>query len=41
MIQQRAREEDCNAGVVFDHLESPQWPNMRFAIEAICDGLST
>lgn len=41
MIQQRTREEDCNAGVIFDHLESQYWPNMKFVIEAICDGLAT
>lgn len=40
MIHQRTREEDCNAGVIFDHLESPMWPSMKFAIEAICDGLA-
>ncbi len=40
MIQQRTQEEDCNAGVIFDHLESPYWPSMKFAIEAICDGLA-
>jgi adenylate kinase family enzyme len=41
MIQARVREEDCNAGVVFDNLEAPQWPNLKFALEAICDALPT
>lgn len=39
MIQQRVKEEDCNAGVVFDNLEATQWPNLKFALEAICDAL--
>lgn len=39
MIQARVREEDCNAGVVFDNLEAPQWPNLKFALEAICDAI--
>lgn len=41
MIQARVREEDCNAGVVFDNLEAPQWPNLKFALEAICEALPT
>jgi hypothetical protein len=41
MIQQRVKEEDCNAGVVFDNLEGAQWPNLKFALEAICDALPT
>lgn len=41
MIQARVREEDCNAGVLFDCLESPHWPTLRFALEAICEALPT
>ena len=41
MIQQRVKEEDCNAGVVFDNLEGAQWPNLKLALEAICDALPT
>ena len=25
MVQARVQEEDCNAGVIFDNLEAPQW----------------
>lgn len=41
MISQRVKEEDCNAGVIFDNLESPYWPNLKLALEAICDALPT
>jgi adenylate kinase family enzyme len=41
MIQERLKEEDCNAGAIFDCLESPQWPNLKFALEAICDAVPT
>lgn len=41
MIAQRVHEEDCNAGVIFDNLESPLWPNLKFVLEAICEALPT
>jgi len=41
MIAQRVKEEDCNAGVIFDNLESPYWPNLKVALEAICEALPT
>ena len=39
MIQERLLEEDCNAGTIFDNLESPQWPNLKFALECICEAI--
>jgi len=39
MIHERLKEEDCNAGAIFDCLESPYWPNVKFALEAICDAV--
>lgn len=41
MITARVHEEDCNAGVIFDNLEAPLWPNLKFILEAICDALPT
>lgn len=41
MIQSRTKEEDCNAGVVFDNLEAPHWPGLKFALDSICEALPT
>ena len=41
LISERVKEEDCNAGAIFDCLESPSWPNLKFALEAICDAIPT
>lgn len=41
MIQQRMKEEDCNAGAIFDNLESSYWPTLKFALESICEALPT
>ena len=39
MLQKRLQEEDCNAGAIFDSLESRYWPNEKFAIELICEAV--
>ena len=39
MIKERIKEEDCNGGVIFDCLESDYWPDIKFALEAICDAI--
>jgi len=39
MIKERLLEEDCNAGAIFDNLESPNYPNLKFVINAICDAV--
>ena len=41
MIAERVKEEDCNAGVIFDCLDSIYWPNLKFALESICDAITT
>jgi hypothetical protein len=41
MIAERVKEEDCNAGAIFDCLESPYWPNLKFALESVCDAITT
>lgn len=40
MIAERVKEEDCNAGAIFDCLESPLWPNLKFALESICEAIT-
>lgn len=37
MLAKRLSEDDCNAGAIFDNLESQYWPDQKFAIELICD----
>jgi hypothetical protein len=40
MIEERIKEEDCNAGAIFDCLESQsQWPNLKFALECLCEAI--
>ena len=41
MIQARVQEEDCNAGVIFDNLEAPQWQSQKEIIGCICEALPT
>ena len=41
MLKQRLETEDCNAGVIFDNLESEYWPDLKFALELICDTVPT
>ncbi len=41
MIQARVQEEDCNAGVIFDNLEAPQWSTSKEVIGYICEALPT
>lgn len=41
MIAERVKEEDCNAGAIFDCLVSPQWPNLKFLLECICEAITT
>lgn len=37
MLKERLAQEDCNAGAIFDCLESEYWPDSKFAISLICD----
>ena len=39
MIQERVKEEDCNAGAIFDNLYSSYFPNVKIIIDAICESL--
>lgn len=39
MIEERVKEEDCNAGVIFDCLESIYWSNVKIILESICEAL--
>jgi hypothetical protein len=39
MLAKRLAEDDCNAGAIFDSLESQYWPDQKFAIELICDAV--
>jgi adenylate kinase family enzyme len=39
MLQARLSEEDCNAGVIFDNLQGDQWPDIKTALEFICDAI--
>jgi len=35
----RMQEEDCNAGIIFDCLQSEYWQDEKFAIQLISDAL--
>jgi len=35
MLKERLAQEDCNAGAIFDCLESPLWPDAKFALELV------
>jgi len=37
MLKERLQVEDCNAGAIFDDLQSENWPNEKFAIELISE----
>ena len=39
MVRERMSQEDCNAGVIFDCLESEYWADAKFAIKLISDAL--
>mmetsp|Transcript_8825 Transcript_8825/g.8179 ORF Transcript_8825/g.8179 Transcript_8825/m.8179 type:complete len:145 (+) Transcript_8825:3026-3460(+) len=39
MLALRMKEEDCNAGVIFDNLESENYPDIKFVVEAICEAV--
>lgn len=39
MLKERLAQEDCNAGAIFDCLESQYWPDTKFAIELVCDAV--
>ena len=43
MLKERLAQEDCNAGAIFDCLESEQkyWPDAKYAIELIADTVPT
>lgn len=41
MIAERVKEEDCNAGAIFDCMESPHWHNLKFALESICEAITS
>jgi hypothetical protein len=33
------QEEDCNAGIIFECLQSEYWPDEKYAISLISDAL--
>lgn len=37
MLKERLAQEDCNAGAIFDCLESPLWPDTKFALELVAE----
>jgi len=39
MLKERLAQEDCNAGAIFDCLESEYWPDAKFAVELICEAV--
>jgi hydrocephalus-inducing protein len=39
MLRERLAQEDCNAGAIFDCLESEYWPDAKFAVELICEAV--
>ena len=39
MLKERLSQEDCNAGVIFDCLESEYWAGTKFAVELICNAV--
>lgn len=39
MLAKRLAEDDCNAGAIFDCLESQYWSDQKFAISLICDAV--
>jgi len=41
MLKMRVSEEECNAGVIFESLNSENWADEKYAIELICDTLPT
>jgi len=41
MLKERVSGEDCGAGVIFEGLESENWPGTVFAVEMICEALPT
>jgi len=39
MLNERLAQEDCNAGAIFDCLDSEYWPDAKFAIEMIAEAV--
>ena len=39
MLKERLAQEDCNAGAIFDCLESEYWPDAKFAVGLICEAV--
>lgn len=39
MIKERLAQEDCNAGAIFDCLESEYWPDSKFAVELVAEAV--
>lgn len=39
MLKERLSQEDCNAGAIFDCLESTYWEDSKTAIEMICQAV--
>jgi adenylate kinase family enzyme len=37
MLTKRLEEEDCNAGVIYDNLNSEFWADEKAAIDLICE----
>jgi hydrocephalus-inducing protein len=39
MLRERLAQEDCNAGAIFDCLESDRWRGEQAAVAVICEAL--
>jgi adenylate kinase family enzyme len=39
MLKERLAQEDCNAGAIFDCLESEHWPDAKYAVELIAEAV--
>jgi len=40
MLRERLAQEDCNAGAIFDCLDSEYWPpQAKYIVELICEAL--
>lgn len=37
MLSKRLEEDDCNAGVIYDNLESQYWASEKDALRIICE----
>jgi len=39
MFKERLAQEDCNAGAIFDCLESEYWKDLKTAVELIAEAV--